>query len=45
MKMCERMPEMMVRTMGNQMYTVRLEAEQQVFDFIRFVHEKKDAAE
>ena len=41
MKMCERMPEMMVRTMGNQMYTVRLEEEEQVFEFIRFVHEQK----
>lgn len=40
MKMCERMPEMMVRTMGNQMYTVRLETEAQVDEFIRFVHEK-----
>lgn len=41
MKMCERMPEMMVRTMGNQMYTVRLETEKQVEEFIRFVHEKR----
>ena len=41
MKMCERMPEMMVRTMGNQMYTVRLEEEQQVSDFIHFVHEQR----
>lgn len=40
LKMCERMPEMMVRTMGNQMYTVRLEEEEEVFEFIRFVHEQ-----
>lgn len=40
LKMCERMPEMMVRTMGNQMYTVRLDTEEEVFDFIRFVHEQ-----
>ena len=40
MMMCERMPEMMVRTMGNQMYTVRLEEMQQVSEFIRFVHEQ-----
>lgn len=40
MMMCERMPEMMVRTMGNQMYTVRLEEEQQVLEFIHFVHEQ-----
>lgn len=41
MKMCERMPEMMVRTMGNQMYTVRLDEEQQVIDFIHFVQDLK----
>ena len=41
MKMCERMPEMMVRTMGNQMYTVRLEKEEQVYEFIRFVHQQR----
>ena len=41
MKMCERMPEMMVRTMGNQMYTVRLEKEEQVYEFIRFVHQQQ----
>lgn len=41
MMMCERMPEMMVRTMGNQMYTVKLETEEEVFDFIRFVHKQK----
>ncbi|MBQ0066121.1 MAG: ATP-grasp domain-containing protein [Firmicutes bacterium] len=41
MVMCERMPEMMVRTMGNQMYTVKLETEQEVFDFVKYVHEKK----
>jgi len=41
MKMCERMPEMMVRTMGNQMYTVRLETEKEVKELIRFVQEEK----
>lgn len=41
MMMCERMPQMMVRTMGNQMYTVRLETEQQVSEFIHFVHEQR----
>jgi len=39
-EMCERMPEMMARTMGNQMYTVRLDTEEEVFDFVRFVHEQ-----
>jgi len=37
MVMCERMPEMMVRTMGNQMYTVKLETSEQVREFISFV--------
>ena len=40
-KMCERMPEMMIRTMGNQMYTVRLETEKEVKELIRFVQEQK----
>ena len=39
--MCERMPEMMVRTMGNQMYTVRLETIEEVQEFIDFVHKQK----
>lgn len=43
MKMCERMPEMMIRTMGNQMYTVRLETEREAKEFIRFVQEQKQA--
>ena len=43
MKMCERMPEMMVRTMGNQMYTVRLKTEKEVKELIRFVQEEKPA--
>ena len=37
--MCERMPELMVRTMGNQMYTAKLDTEDDVRAFIRFVHE------
>lgn len=37
MVMCERMPEMMVQTMGNQMYTVRLDSEPEVKEFIEFV--------
>ena len=41
MMMCERMPEMMVRTMGNQMYTVRLETEREVKELIRFVQEQE----
>lgn len=39
--MCERMPEMMVRTMGNQMYTVKLNTKDEVEEFTRFVHEKE----
>lgn len=39
--MCERMPEMMVRTMGNQMYTVKLNNKDEVKEFIQFVHEKE----
>ena len=42
MKMCERMPEMMVRTMGNQMYTVRLDTEEEVKELIRFVQEQAE---
>lgn len=41
MMMCERMPEMMVRTMGNQMYTVRLDSKEEVDAFIHFVHDLK----
>ena len=41
MKMCERMPEMMIRTMGNQMYTVRLDTEEEVKELIKFVQEQQ----
>lgn len=37
--MCERMPEMMVPQMGNQMYTAKVPNEEAVFEFIRFVQE------
>lgn len=42
MMMCERMPEMMIRTMGNQMYTVRLETEKEAKALIKFVQTQKD---
>ena len=35
--MCERMPEMMVRTMGNQMYTVKLDTREEKDAFIQYV--------
>ena len=41
MEMCERMPPMMVRTMGNQMYTVRLKTEKEVKELIQFVQEQE----
>ena len=37
--MCERMPEMMVPQMGNQMYTAKRSDQQAVEEFIRFVQE------
>ena len=42
MLMCERMPEMMVPQMGNQMYTVKLNDLKETEEFISFVHEKID---
>ena len=39
--MCERMPELMVRTMGNQMYTAKFDTLEEVEAFTRFVIEKK----
>lgn len=42
--MCERMPALMVRTMGNQMYTAKLDSEADVHEFIHFVHEKRGNA-
>lgn len=39
--MCERMPAMMVRTMGNQMYTVKLDSEAEARAFIHFALEQR----
>ena len=39
--MCERMPELFSAAMGQQMYTVRLQTMEEVNDFVKFVHEKK----
>ena len=38
--MCERMPEMMVPQMGNQMYTARRPSQEAVDEFIKFVQER-----
>ena len=38
--MCERMPDMMVPQMGNQMYTAKVADETTTFEFIKFVQEK-----
>lgn len=38
--MCERMPEMMVPQMGNQMYTARVTDYEATMEFIRFVQEQ-----
>ena len=38
--MCERMPEMMVPQMGNQMYTAKLADELETKEFIKFVQEQ-----
>lgn len=40
MVMCERMPEMMVPQMGNQMYTVKLPSQQATEEFIHFVQDR-----
>ena len=40
MVMCERMPEMMVPQMGNQMYTVKLPNQQATEEFIHFVQDR-----
>jgi hypothetical protein len=40
--MCERMPELMWATMGNQMYTAHAASLEETQEFIRFVHEKKN---
>lgn len=39
--MCERMPELFSAAMGQQMYTVRLQTIEDVNDFVKFVHDKK----
>jgi biotin carboxylase len=38
--MCERMPEMMTATMGNQMYTAHAADLGETLEFIRFVHQQ-----
>ena len=40
--MCERMPELMWATMGNQMYTAHAADLEAALEFIRFVHRRKD---
>ena len=40
MVMCERMPEMMVPQMGNQMYTVKLPSQEATEEFIHFVQDR-----
>lgn len=40
--MCERMPEIMVPSMGNQMYTAHAANLRDTLEFIRFVHQQKD---
>ena len=39
--MCERMPEMMIPQMGNQMYTAKRANQEKVDEFINFVQEQK----
>ena len=39
--MCERMPELFSAAMGQQMYTVKLQTMEEVNDFVKFVHDKK----
>lgn len=39
--MCERMPEMMIPQMGNQMYTAKRANQDEVEEFIKFVQEQK----
>jgi len=41
--MCERMPELMWATMGYQMYTAHAYSEEEVFDFIDFIHARREA--
>ena len=39
--MCERMPELMWATMGNQMYTAHAADFEAAQEFIRFVHQRQ----
>ncbi|MBQ9031256.1 MAG: carbamoylphosphate synthase large subunit [Parasporobacterium sp.] len=39
--MCERMPELMWATMGNQMYTAHAASEEDALEFIRFIQERR----
>ena len=39
--MCERMPEMMIPQMGNQMYTAKRPNQEKVDEFIKFIQEQK----
>jgi len=43
MKMCERMPDVLSGAMGNQMYTVVLQSQEEVDEFIEFVQAHADA--
>lgn len=43
MKMCERMPDVLSGAMGNQMYTVVLQSQEEVDEFIEFVQLHADA--
>ena len=40
--MCERMPELMWETMGCQMYTAHAYSEEEVSEFIRFIHAREE---
>ena len=42
MKMCERMPDALSGAMGNQMYTVTVDTQDEVDEFISFVHDRTD---
>ena len=41
--MCERMPELMWATMGNQMYTAHAYSEAEAQEFIHFIQERKSS--
>ena len=43
MQMCERMPDALSGAMGNQMYTVLLETQEEVDKFAAFVQEHAEA--